>query len=162
VLAGVAAFHESRLGSDEYIAVHVRGSDKILELRELDVLNAQYHVAIEEFRVRLGTRRIFLMTDDERLRVSYLARYGSEVISTDCQRTKTSEGVHYQSGCDRRRLGLEVMVDAYLALGAGAFIGNGCSNPSLMVSYLKDWPEVRLKLLGPHLYHQSNPRLHRW
>lgn len=162
VLAAVAAFHESRIGSDDYIAVHARGSDKILELRELDVLNAQYRLAIEEFRAQLGTHRIFLMTDDERLRRAYVTQYGSAVISTDCQRTDTADGVHYQSGRDRRRLGLEVMVDAYLASRAGAFIGNGCSNPSVMVAYLKEWPAARLKLLGPHLYHQPNPVLHRW
>jgi len=88
------------------------------------------------------------MTDDSRLLDYYLKLYGNNIITTDCQRTNNAKGVHYQTGRDRRRLGTEVMVDAYLAIKAKAFIGNGFSNPSLIVSYLKAWPEGDVHLIG--------------
>jgi hypothetical protein len=161
-LQTVAGIYESRLAAEEFIAVHARGSDKAREMGDLDAVNGEYRRAIEEFRSRLGTRRIFLMTDDSRLRDFYLNNYGDDVICTDCQRTDCTEGVHYQSGRNRRQLGSEVMVDAYLALHAKAFIGNGFSNPSLMVSHLKVWPKDHVRLIGSNMYHLPNLFLHRW
>jgi len=162
VLQTVAGIYESRLAAEEFIAVHARGSDKAREMGDLDAVNGEYRCAIEEFRSRLGTRRIFLMTDDSHLRDFYLHNYGDDVICTDCQRTDSAEGVHYQSGHNRRQLGSEVMVDAYLAARATAFIGNGFSNPSLMVSYLKAWPKDHVRLIGSNMYHRPNLFLHRW
>jgi hypothetical protein len=162
ILAAVTGVYESRLAAGEFIAVHARGSDKILEMRDLDAVNHEYRRAIEEFRARHGTRRIFLMTDDSRLRDFYLSHYGDDVICTDCQRTDSEQGIHYQTGRNRRELGSEVMVDAYLAIRAKAFIGNGYSNPSLMVRYLKAWPKEHVKLVGPNMYHLHNLILHRW
>ncbi len=54
------------------------------------------------------------------------------------------------------------MVDAYLAIRAKAFIGNGFSNPSLMVRHLRTWPEDHVKLIGPNMLHLHNVFLHRW
>jgi protein O-GlcNAc transferase len=162
VLEAVARIYETHIAAGEFIAVHARGSDKILEMPDLDAVNQEYRRAIEEFRTRHATRKIFLMTDDSRLRDSYVSHYGNDVFCTDCQRTDTAQGVHYQAGRNRRQLGYEVMVDAYLAIRAKAFIGNGYSNPSLLVRYLKTWPTDHVKLIGPNMYHLHNPVLHRW
>ena len=162
VLEAVTAVYMSRLAADDFIAVHARGSDKAREMGDLDAVNGEYRRAIEEFRSRHGTRRIFLMTDDSRLRDFYLNNYGDDVVCTDCRRTDCAVGVHYQAGHNRRQLGSEVMVDAYLAIRAKAFIGNGFSNPSLMVSYLKAWPKDYVRLIGSNMYHLPNFFLHRW
>ena len=161
VLNAVTDAYESHLATGEFIAVHARGSDKMLEMKNLDAVNDEYGQAIEEFRARHGVRRIFLMTDDSRLRDSYLRRYGDDVICMDCQRTDSTQGVHYQAGRNRRELGSEVMVDVYLAVRAKAFIGNGYSNPSLMVSYLKVWPKNHVRLIGPNMYHIPYAALYR-
>jgi hypothetical protein len=162
VLQAVTVIYESRLAAEEFIAVHARGSDKAREMGDLDMVNSGYRHAIEEFRSRHGARRIFLMTDDSRLRDFYLNNYGDDVVCTDCQRTDCAEGVHYQSGHNRRQLGIEVMVDVYLAIHAKAFVGNGFSNPSLMVRYLKTWPKDHVTLIGHNMYHLPNLFLHRW
>jgi hypothetical protein len=54
------------------------------------------------------------------------------------------------------------MIDAYLATGAKAFIGNGFSNVSLQVSYLKRWPPNSIRLIGTAMPHVPNLSLHRW
>jgi hypothetical protein len=162
ILAAVNGIYESRLAPGEYLAVHARGSDKSVEVRDLEAVNREYRRAIEEFRTRHGLRKIFLMTDDSRLREYFLRQYGDDVICTDCQRTDTARGVHYDIGRDRRLLGTEVMIDAYLALRAKAFIGNGQSNPSLMVRYLKPWPAEQVRLIGGNMYERRNLYLHNW
>ena len=162
ITEAVDIFHERHLAEEDYLAVHVRGSDKTLEFKDLDAVNQEYRQVIDEFRARLNLRRIFLMTDDLRLWNLFSSWYPGDVVSTDCRRTATAEGIHYQAGQDRRQLGMEVMVDTYLALRGKAFIGNGTSNPSLMASYLKSWPEGTTRLIGPNLAQQPNIYLHRW
>jgi hypothetical protein len=70
--------------------------------------------------------------------------------------------VHYLALQDRRKLGIEVMVDVYLAARARIFIGNGLSNPSRFVRYIKDWPEDAAILLGTNLFHKRNEFIHNW
>jgi hypothetical protein len=158
----ISQLHAALLGTDDYIAVHARGSDKVTELPHMESANREYQQSIDAFRGKFGIRRIFLMTDDVRLRDLYRAAYGDDLICTECQRTDNVEGVHYQAGRDRRLLGAEVMIDAYLAARANAFIGNGFSNASLQVSHMKSWPADAIKLIGPRMTHLPNPGLHRW
>jgi protein O-GlcNAc transferase len=158
----VNRFYAEHLRGGDFIAVHARGSDKILEVSNLEDLNRQYESALDALRAVHGTRRIFLLTDDSRLRAFYVARYGDSVLCTDCLRTSTSQGIHYQATRDRKQLGAEVMVDAYLATKAEAFLGNASSSVSLMVGHLKEWPSDCIRLIGPNAYHMSNMFLHDW
>jgi protein O-GlcNAc transferase len=162
IIDAVDAFHARHFGHEEYLAVHVRGSDKSLEFQSLDALNQEYRRVIDEFRARLNLRRIFLMTDDLQLWDLFSSWYRGDIVSTECRRTATAEGIHYQAAQDRRQLGTEVMIDTYLALRGKAFIGNGTSNPSLMARYLKSWAEGTTRLIGPNLAHQPNVILHKW
>ena len=102
------------------------------------------------------------MTDDSRLLDFFRQTYGNKVITTECQRTESSKGVHHLGVSDRRKLGTEVMVDVYLAARARVFVGNGTSNPSLFVRYLKDWPEDEVNLVGGNWFHKPNPKIHDW
>jgi hypothetical protein len=49
-----------------------------------------------------------------------------------------------------------------LAARAKIFVGNGLSNPSRFVRYIKDWPEDTMKLLGTNLFHKPNIFIHNW
>jgi hypothetical protein len=162
IIEAVDTFHASRLAAEDYLAVHARGSDKIEEFKNLDALNLEYRQVIDEFRAGHRLRRIFLLTDDSRLQGLFSSWYGGDVISTDCLRTTTSKGIHYQATSDRRQLGREVLIDAYLAVRGKAFVGNGMSNPSLIVHHLKAWPEGTARLIGPNMYHIPNTFLHNW
>src|SRR5262249_29087227 len=66
-------------------------------------------------------------------------RYGARIAATECARTSGIVGVHSLPIADRVRLGTEMMIDSYIALRCGKFIGNGHSNVSAMIAILKNW-----------------------
>lgn len=162
ILDAIDCFYDKHLSQCNFIAVHVRGSDKELEMRNLEQVNMEYKKIIDEALIEYDCQRIFLMTDDSRLKDYYADLYGVKLITTFCQRTNNSTGIHYQANRDRRSLGVEVMVDAYIAARAKVFVGNGFSNPSLIVGYLKDWKKTDLKLIGQNMYHMPNIFIHNW
>jgi protein O-GlcNAc transferase len=162
VLSQVNTFYDASLVGGEFIAVHMRGSDKAMELLNLEAVNREYREVIEQQRRRTGIRRIFLMTDDARLHERFLDWYGDDFVSTSCHRTQGTTGVHYQPGLNRRQIGQEVMADVYLAVRGRAFVGNGCSNPSLAASYLGPWQGEDLAMFGPRIDEVPNLLIHEW
>ena len=54
------------------------------------------------------------------------------------------------------------MVDVYLAVKAKAFVGNGFSNPSLIIRYLKNWPDKDVNLIGGNMFHIPNLFIYDW
>ena len=86
----------------------------------------------------------------------------ARLITTECLRTSTAQGLHYSEQPERVRLGVEVVVDMYLAARCDAFVGVGTSNVAAMVEHLKDWAPGALTLLSPSLHYVRNPFLHRW
>lgn len=134
------------------VAVHVRGSDKKLEIGDLDRLNKLYFDVIDR---EDPSWRVFLLTDDTRCVTAFRERYADRVIVTDSIRTDNDLGIHYHSSVDRVRLGAEVMRDAYLALRCEKFIGNGRSNVSAMAAILKRWDPGACVLLVPSQLHKS-------
>lgn len=156
-LAAGDAFFRDKLQGSPFVAVHVRGSDKIVEDRNLDAVNQSYTAALAAIE---PSWRIFLLTDDENWRAQLTAQFGARIVTTDCQRTASSTGVHYLPSVDRVQAGLEVMTDAYLALRADRFIGNGSSNVSAMIAVMKDWPAGACTLLGASALMQRNLFIH--
>jgi len=163
ILDAVDRYYKKYFDSQDFLAVHMRGSDKTVEQGwYLDEVNQQYKAIIDQYLSTHNFQQIFLMTDDTRILDYFKRTYGEKIVTTDCQRTSSTTGVHYLTDPDRRLLGTEVMVDVYLAARARIFIGNGLSNPSRFVSYLKDWPENTVKLLGENLFHKQNIFIHNW
>ncbi|MGA9666881.1 MAG: hypothetical protein WBQ69_10595 [Gallionella sp.] len=162
IMDAVERFYDKHLGSPDFMSVHIRGSDKVIEVGNLDELNKQYKQVIDRCLASGDLQKIFLMTDDSRLLDFFRQTYGSSIIATDCRRTDNAKGVHHLDVSDRRQLGIEVMVDVYLAGRARFFVGNGTSNPSLFVRYLKDWPAEAVHLVGDNWFHKPNPKIHNW
>jgi protein O-GlcNAc transferase len=163
VVDAVDRFYEEHIVSPDFLAVHIRGSDKTGEqMWYLDDVNRQYKAIVDRHLSTGNFRQIFLLTDDTRILDYFKQIYGEKIITTDCQRTGSTKGVHYLALQDRRKLGIEVMVDVYLAARARIFIGNGLSNPSRFVRYIKDWPEDAAILLGTNLFHKRNEFIHNW
>ena len=156
ILAEADRFAAAHFGGRPLIGVHVRGSDKVEEVSDLEDILADY------FRVLDGRLRarpeagIFLLTDDERVRAVYEQRYGTKLVATSCARSSSNVGVHYMADRDPARIGMEVMVDTYLATRCSEFIGLGFSNVSLYVSYLKDWPPGSCNLLDANAHEAWN------
>jgi hypothetical protein len=148
----VEEFYRRHISGSPTVAVHVRGSDKKLEMADLDRLNKLYFDAIDR---EDPTWRILLLTDDTRCVTVFRERYAERVIATDSIRTDNDLGIHYHSSADRVRLGAEVMRDTYLALRCEKFIGNGRSNVSAVAAVLKRWDPGSCVLLVPSQLQKS-------
>jgi hypothetical protein len=145
VLSACEEFWRGHLQGAPFVAVHMRGSDKAREDQDLGATTEGYFPALASVD---PAWRIFLLTDDQQLLDRIKTDYGDRVVSTDCQRTSTSTGVHHLASVDRVRAGLEVLADAHLALRADRFIGNGRSCVSAMIAVLKEWPAGHCTLFG--------------
>lgn len=157
----IDAFYDQRLAGLPYISVHVRGSDKVKEQSDLGDVNDLYFTVLDDYLRQDPECNIFLFTDDNRVLKRFVDHYGDKVIFTDCDRTDTDDGVHVAQKIDPRRLGVEVIIDAYLAARGLGFVGNGASNVSCMVVHLNDWRDGEYTLLAPSR-HDHDPFLHNW
>jgi len=158
----VDGFLQNKLKKSSFIAVHARGSDKAIEQKNLDSFNKQYEDIINKKILIDPSLKIFLMTDDTRILNRYYKLYGDKVVVTKSQRTNDNKGVHYKNSSNSVELGFEVMTDVYIAAKAKTFIGNGGSNTSQIVRYLKKWSEKDIHFIGPEVNLSINTILHNW
>lgn len=141
-------FYDANMKGAAFLAVHIRGSDKIVEVKHLHELNSRYPTEIENVMNGNPDMKLFLMTDCIEILEEYTQRYGERLVYTDCRRTrKGGLGVHFQEYQDNRLKGMEIIRDTWLAARCDHFIGNGYSNVSTAISELKDWKDDRIKLL---------------
>ena len=143
--AAIEAFARKHFTGAPLVAVHMRGTDKIRETPRLDEINQSL---LDELAHIDPSHDIFLLTDDSALLEQVRQLYGKRVITTAARRTTGRVGVHEMDRDDRIRNGVEVMMDAYLALRADRFIGHGTSNVSAMIAALKQWPPGTCTLIG--------------
>lgn len=141
-------FYNSNMRGTPFIAVHVRGSDKVVEVSNLQEINRRYPAEIDKMLNRCPNAKLFLMTDCSDILEQYKTLYPDFVISTECKRVfQTGAGSHFQEYEDKARKGLEIIKDTWLATRCDYFIGNGYSNVSQAITELKDWDISRIKLL---------------
>jgi hypothetical protein len=148
----VAELFRRHIRGKPTLAVHVRGSDKKIEMADLDRINSLYFDVIDR---EDSSWQILLLTDDTRCVDLFQKRYADRIVLTDSLRTDNDLGIHYTPSVDRVRLGIEVMRDTYLALCCAKFIGNGRSNLSAMVAVLKRWDPGACVLVAPSQLHKS-------
>lgn len=146
------------------IAVHVRGSDKHVELPQLDQVAAVYHQHIAALMQKLPNARVRLFTDWQPAVAEYKARYTDRLDVADTTRTSARTGLHYQLALIGTKIGEEVLLDTLLAARCDAFVGLGYSNVSAFMKYFgrlgpKKWTDETALLLGPHLHYVYNPGL---
>ncbi|HEX2985193.1 MAG TPA: O-fucosyltransferase family protein [Caproiciproducens sp.] len=140
------------------LGVHIRGGDKVREVEKLSHLNRRYYAEIDKWVGRYGIKKILLLTDCEDILQNFLRRYGSMVVFTDCRRGQlndTKNAAHLQDYSNKRRKGIEIIKDTYLAAKCDFFIGNGYSNVSYTVKRLKDWPDDHITLFFRDLKHEK-------
>jgi protein O-GlcNAc transferase len=152
----IEKYYGENLAGNRFIAAHIRGSDKGLETSNLDEINSLYKSIIDKKLLEGNFDHLFLMTDDDRILHQFKGYYGNKLKYTQSTRTSGSIGLHYIKQNDKYEIGIEVIVDTYLASKAHVFIGNGTSNPSLIISCLKKWQPDHLYLLGNNHFH--NPK----
>jgi len=139
------------------LGVHIRGGDKVREVENLSHLNKEYYKEIKDFIDKYKIKKILLLTDCEEILQEFLRKYGDMVVFTDCKRgavNDTKNAPHLQEYGVKRRKGIEIIKDTYLASKCDFFIGNGYSNVSYTVKRLRDWPESNIKLFYRDLKHE--------
>lgn len=154
------AFHRTHMLGRPWVAVHVRGSDKIHEAPALHQTNLQYFAYVDrivELNPGIG---VFLLTDSTDVLATYQARYGDRLLVTPAMRTESNVGLHYQ-GHNGYAVGEEVLLDVLLATQANYFVGNKESNVSLAIYSLKRWPVNFAFLLGEKSARSDNWFLHK-
>ena len=122
----------------------------IKRIKQSQKPNKDYHKEILRFLGKYNIKKIFLTTDSEEVLEEYKKLYGDMLVTTDCSRMSqfTKEKFHYlDTHLTRRRKGMEILKDTYLASMCDFFLGNGYSNFSHAVTRLKDWSETNIKLL---------------
>lgn len=146
----IQEFFDTELKKDRpVLGVHIRGGDKIREVENLSRFNKRYYTAINNYIDKYAIKKILLLTDCEDILEEFLKRYGEKVIFTDCRRGAiyaTDNAPHLQEYTNKRRKGIEIIKDTYLASKCDFFIGNGYSNVSYTVKRLRDWPEDNIIL----------------
>jgi hypothetical protein len=146
----IQEFYEAYLeGQGPLLGVHIRGGDKVREVENLARLNKRYYTEINRYIQKYGIKKILLLTDCKDIIKKFKKLYGSMLVFTDCRRSElndTKNAAHLQSYQDKRRKGIEIIKDTYLASMCDFFIGNGYSNVSYAVKRLKDWPNDHIKL----------------
>ena len=148
IVAEVNAFDRAHInGADPTIAVHYRGTDKVVETDYMPSHETYFDLIDRD----AAGWRIFLLTDEAHCIEAFLERYGSRVTFTNAIRSSSKIPVHLSRAADRVRLGTDILKDVYLALRCKKFIGLGMSNPSCIISVLKNWCEGDCILLGPSL-----------
>jgi hypothetical protein len=156
----VESFAARNFGSGEMLAVHVRGSDKAIELLKGSSYLAEGHQWIfGQVKAQLAAKpgqSVFLMTDDFLILQYYLSAFPGRVISTDCIRSSTDQGVHYLPAPSRGQLGIELLRDMYLAARCDRLLALGSTNVSNFILHLKQWPEGAAEFFGPFLHYSWN------
>jgi hypothetical protein len=162
IVADVDKFYQQYLAGRPSIAIHIRGSDKVVEYGNLAEMNSRYDPIIRQTLEQLPDARLFLLTDDASVFDHFHRQYGSRTITTNVQRSPDGHGVHYLPTQNRRQLGREVMIDTFVATRCDRFIGNGCSNLSALMHFLKDWPDGAFALVEKSQLLAHNIFLHNW
>lgn len=136
--------------SNPLLGIHVRGTDKIIEVANLPYLNKRYHHEIKKYVNQYDIKKILMITDSQEFLEEYKQLYGDMIISTNANRS-LSNSAHTATQVDnyinRKSKGEEVLIDTYLAAKCDFFIGNGYSNVSFSVNRLENWPESHIILL---------------
>ncbi|MDD2620050.1 MAG: hypothetical protein PHC92_05230, partial [Syntrophomonadaceae bacterium] len=141
-------FYHTYMETGPILAVHIRSGAKINEVPNLHQLNAKYPQEIDCFLKDTPSARIFLLTDNEDILEQYQQMYGDILIYTDCTRKTVNDyDLSYKIFNDRRRKGIEIIKDTYLACKCDHFIGNGHSQVSIAIRRLKIWEKDKIKLL---------------
>ena len=145
----------------QWLAVHVRGTDKALELTQLSEVNRAYHRSIDRILSVNPDLKIFLLTDSTETVSEFQGLWGDRITCLDALRGQGLQGVHL-SGHPGLLMGEQVLTDAFLAARCDMFLGNGASNVSTGIRHLKDWPAGSFFLLGADFLDQLDTSLHDW
>jgi hypothetical protein len=120
--------------------------------------NRPYHEEIKKYIDKYDIKKIFLLTNSEEVLEEYRQKYGSMLVAADCKRNPPDAGPSFlENYIIKRRRGIEIIKDTYLAAKCDFFIGSDFSSLSHTVTRMKDWPADNVRLLFWKLWKQKYP-----
>ena len=126
---------KDKFNNADFIAIHLRGTDKAKEKQSSDISNINDNL-IERISGLDSSLPIFLMTDDTRQLERMVKLFGDRLVSLEVTRSQNDNvGVHYESS-DKKQIATEVITDVLVAAKAKYFFGCGFSYLACIVSYL--------------------------
>jgi len=163
---GIAAELDARsaqlFGARPHVAVHVRAQSQGKNEEAMEsggVALPDYFRHLDRVLGQAPESGVFLLTDLDHAVDAFRQRYGEKVLTLDRLRLIQPDGhlpevsdLGFDKSLDGYRLGLEVLVDAYLAARCDRFIGDGASGVSAAIAMLKAWPEDHLSLLRRNVF----------
>ena len=152
-------FYHAHMQGRHWVAVHVRGSDKVVESDDLALINRSCLGFVDRVRELNPGIGVFLLTDSVDIHTAFSERYGEELLTTPVQRSDNHVGVHYMK-LSGLAMGTEVLVDTLLAARCDYFIGNQESNVSLAIASMKPWPAGQIAMLGSVDFRVENAMLY--
>jgi len=152
---------QRHMAGRSWLAVHVRGTDKVEEINNLADVNRAYDSRIDKILSVNPTLSIFLLTDSVDVVTQYRQRYGDRVVTLDCRRGSGTTGVHLE-GQPSSALGEQVLTDMLMASRCDFFLGNGGSNVSTAIRHLRNWAPGTYFLVGPDFLGSIDLSLHEW
>lgn len=161
VRARIEGFYSQKMAGRIWVSAHIRATDKLLEDPNLGVLHENFPDLIRRGMARHPDAGLFLITDCALTKEHYAELFGERLLTTDCVRSATGIGVHQMEDVpSRRQLGVEVMIDTYLAARADYFLGTGSSQVSCFVMHLGNWTPSTCLMLDPVQQYRPNPSLY--
>lgn len=120
--------------------------------------NKPYHDEIKKYIDKYDVKKLFLLTNSEEILEEYKKRYGAKVVVTECRRIP-EDGTYsvMENPMIKRRRGIEIIKDTYLASMCDFFIGNDFSSLSQTVTNIKDWPDNNVRLLYWKVWKRKYP-----
>ncbi len=154
------AFEKQHMQGARWVAIHMRGTDKILETPNLAPMLQLTHSKLSQLLAKEADLRFFMLTDSVPLLAHFNERYPGRLLVTNSTRRDDTRGVH-TVGDDGFKLGFEILLESLIALRCDYFVGSVETNVALAISSLKEWPKDRLHLLGAQPVRGSNPFLYK-
>ena len=153
-------FHTRHMQGARWVAVHVRGTDKILETPNLPAMLQLTHQRLATLLAADPALRIFLLTDSVQLLRHFNEHYPGRLLATNATRRDDTRGVH-TVGDDGAKLGSEILLESLVALKCDYFVGSMETNVALAISSMKDWAPDQIFLLGTQPVRGPNPFLYK-
>ena len=121
----------------EFIAIHLRGTDKAQEKQSQDIASINEQL-IEQATTFDKSLPIFVMTDDVRQITTMQKRFSNRIHSVDVTRSSgDKQGVHHTAR-NKQKIAEEVLVDVIIANQSKHFFGCGFSYLACCVTYFRE------------------------
>jgi hypothetical protein len=143
----IDCFFNTYLKTRPILAVHVRSdNEKCRDVPTMNEINQKYFYEIDNYLKKNPSANIFLLTSNRKILEQYKEIYGSILVFTDCTRDDANP-IHHRVFLERKRKGIEIIKDTYLACKCDSFLGTEQSNVSCAINRLKVWEKGNIKLL---------------